>query len=186
MLHPVRGSGVIRWLSREQESAAPEVHLAWGLGVLGTRAHCATAPSRAHIQPHHLATVAVAHQLRVCYPENTGAGAFLFVFVLQGEHFMLESCSAAPTHILGRIYSWPAALRKTSAHRNVNSCFSGLILERDEWSTPCQSPSAEMQLSKTAPCGQWMSHTTSVETGASSDMRSCPSLHSAVCLTLFG
>lgn len=35
MLHPVRGSGLMRCLSRAHESAAPEMHLSWGLWVLG-------------------------------------------------------------------------------------------------------------------------------------------------------
>lgn len=136
MLHPLTGSGVVRCLSRAHESAAPEMHLAGGHG---------------HTVPQPLPGLVFHHttwelQLSVCYPENTDSGAFLFVFVLQGVHFMLESCSAAPTHILGHICSCPAALCKMSAHRNVNSYFSRLTLERDEWSTPCQSPSAQIQL----------------------------------------
>lgn len=35
MLHPVRGSGLMRCLSWAHESAAPEMHLAWDLWVLG-------------------------------------------------------------------------------------------------------------------------------------------------------
>lgn len=87
--------------------------------------HRALAPSRAHIQPHNLGAVAVAHQLRVSYPENADPGTLFlgFFFVLQGVHFMLESCSAAPTRILGRIRSCPAALCKTSTNRNINSSF---------------------------------------------------------------
>lgn len=136
MLHSVRCSGVVRCLSRVHESAAPEMYLARGHG---------------HTVPQSLPGPIFNHttwelQLSVCYPENTDAGAFLLVFVLQGVHFMLESCSAAPTHILGCICLCPAVLCKMSAHRNVNSYFSGLTLERDEWSTPCQSPSAEIQL----------------------------------------
>lgn len=81
-------------LSSSQAQLCPAAWMGW---CGPTTPHpIALAPFRAHIQLHNLGAVAVAHRLRVCYPENADPGAFFFAFALQGAHFLLESCSAAP------------------------------------------------------------------------------------------
>lgn len=51
--------------------------------------HRALAPSRAHIQPDNLGAVAVAHQLRVSYPENADPGTLFWGFFLYYKVYIL-------------------------------------------------------------------------------------------------
>lgn len=112
-LYPARGSGMKRMPAGERRNVT-HLSYTWPRGQW-LQCHRASARFRAHIQLQNLGAVAVAHQLRVCYPENADPGGFFVCFCT-------ARCTFSVAVMLSSAYSnsRPYPLTSCCVMRNVN------------------------------------------------------------------